>query len=274
MSVLQAVILGVVQGLTEFLPISSSAHLAIVPWLAGWSFEPHAAFLFDVLVQLGTLVPLLVIFRADLARILLSLARVVLQRAGSWSGDARLGLWVVVGTLPAAAIGLLVKDRVEAAFAEPRSVFVFLLVTALILVAGERMARRQRDLSQLSAVDAILVGLAQALALFPGISRSGATIATGRARGFARAEAARFSFLLAIPALVGAGLVAATDLGAVAGSADLLWPIIAGTLTSAVVGYLAIRWLLAFLGRHSLNVFAIYCVAIAIAGLALSAVRG
>ncbi|MGH2607319.1 MAG: undecaprenyl-diphosphatase UppP [Anaerolineales bacterium] len=271
---LQAVILGVVQGLTEFLPVSSSAHLAIVPWLAGWSFEPHAAFLFDVLVQLGTLVPLLVIFRADLARILLGLARVVLQRGGSWSGDARLGLWVVVGTLPAAAIGLLVRDQVEAAFAEPRAVFVFLLMTGLILVAGEQMARRQRDLSQLSAIDAILVGLAQALALFPGISRSGATIATGRARGFARAEAARFSFLLAIPALAGAGLVAATDLGALAGSADLLLPIVAGTLTSAFVGYLAIRWLLAFLARRSLHVFAIYCVAIAIAGLVLSAVRG
>jgi undecaprenyl-diphosphatase len=274
LTVLQAVILGIVQGLTEFVPVSSSAHLAIVPWLAGWSFEPHAAFLFDVLVQLGTLIPLFVIFRADLARILLGLARAVLQPGGSWTDDARLGLWVMVGTLPAAALGLVVKDRVEAAFAEPRAIFVFLLITGLILVAGERLARRQRGLSQLSAVDAIIVGLAQALALFPGLSRSGATIAAGRARGFSRAEAARFSFLLAIPALAGAGLVAATDLGTVEGVSDLLVPIVAGTVASAVVGYLAIRWLLAFLARRSLNVFAVYCFALAIAGLVLSAVRG
>lgn len=274
MTVLQAVILGIVQGLTEFVPVSSSAHLAIVPWLAGWSFEPHAAFLFDVLVQLGTLVPLLVIFRADLARILLGLARAVLQRGASWTDDARLGLWVMVGTLPAAALGLVVKDRVEAAFAEPRAVFVFLLITGLILVAGERMARRQRDLRQLSAVDAVIVGLAQALALFPGLSRSGTTIAAGRARGFSRPEAARFSFLLAIPALAGAGLVAAADLGAVQGFSDLSLPLIAGTLASAGVGYVAIRWLLAFLARRSLNVFAIYCFAVAIAGLLLSSVRG
>ncbi len=274
MTVLQAVILGIVQGLTEFVPVSSSAHLAIVPWLAGWSFEPHAAFLFDVLVQLGTLVPLLVIFRADLARILLGVAKAVLRRGGSWNDDARLGLWVILGTVPAAVIGLAIKDRVEAAFAEPRVVFVFLMITGLMLIAGERMARRNRDLGQLSAVDAIIVGLAQAFAIFPGISRSGSTIAAGRARGFERAEAARFSFLLAIPALAGAGLVAATELSAVEGFSDLLGPIVAGTVAAAVVGYLAIRWLLAFLARRSLTVFAIYCFAVAIAGLVLGAVRG
>lgn len=274
MTILQAVILGIVQGLTEFLPVSSSAHLAIVPWVAGWSLEPHVAFLFDVLVQLGTLIPLLVIFRADLARILRGLAHAVLRRGASWDDDARLGLWVVVGTLPAAVIGLLIKDQVEAAFAEPRSVFLFLLITALILVAGERMARSNRTLGRLSAVDAVSVGLAQALALFPGISRSGSTIAAGRARGLARAEAARFSFLLAIPALAGAGLVAATDLGAVEGVSDLVGPILAGALTSAVVGYLAIRWLLAFLARRSLIVFAVYCFSVGIAGLVLSAFRG
>lgn len=274
MTVLQAVILGVVQGLTEFLPVSSSAHLAIVPWLAGWAFDPHAAFLFDVLVQMGTLIPLLVVFRADLTRIALGLARALLRRGEVWNEEARLGLWVILGTLPAAAIGMAVKDRVEAAFADPRAVFVFLLITGILLMGGERMARGRHERGPVSAGDAILVGLAQALALFPGISRSGATIAAGRARGLPRPEAARFSFLLAVPALAGAGLVAALDLGAAPAARGLLGPIAAGMLAAAVVGYLAIRWLLAFLARRSLTVFAVYCFALGLAGLLLGAIRG
>jgi undecaprenyl-diphosphatase len=274
MSLFQAFVLGVVQGLTEFLPISSSAHLAIVPWLAGWQLEPRAAFLFDVLVQVGTLLPLLVVFRDDLIRMAGALLRALRGRERPWSPDARLGAWVLVATIPAAVIGLLVKDRVEAAFSDLRAVFVFLMFTSLLLFLGERLARRVKALSQLTAVDAVRVGLAQAVALFPGISRSGATMSAGRALGLARPDAARFSFLMAIPALAGAGLIAGMDLFSTRGFADWLLPIAVGFVTSAIVGYVAIRWLLRYLATRTLYPFAVYCLALGVAGLILSALRG
>jgi undecaprenyl-diphosphatase len=273
MSLFQAFVLGIVQGLTEFLPISSSAHLAIVPWLAGWRLEPRAAFLFDVLVQVGTLLPLLVVFRHDLIQMAGALVRALGGRERPWSPDARLGLWVIVATIPAAVIGLLVKDRIEVAFSDLRAVFVFLTFTSLILVLGEQLARRRKALSQLTAVDAVSVGLAQAVALFPGISRSGATMSAGRAVGLARPDAARFSFLMAIPALAGAGLIAGMDLFSTSGLADWLLPIGVGFVTSALVGYVAIRWLLGYLQKRTLYPFAVYCLAVGVAGLILSALR-
>jgi undecaprenyl-diphosphatase len=273
-TLLQAIVLGVVQGLTEFLPISSSAHLVIVPWLAGWELEPTATFVFDVLVQVGTLVPLLIIFWADLTRITLAVGRALLRRERPWSGDARLGLWVAVATLPAAGIGIAFKEQVAASFSDVEFVFLSLLITSLMLFACDWFARKLKDLAGLTFWESLWMGLAQALALVPGISRSGATIAAGRTLGLAHADAARFSFLMAIPALAGAGLVAGVDLVSMPSFSAWALPIAVGFLTSAVVGYLAIRWLLAFLTRHGLYVFAVYCLVLGTGGLLLGALRG
>ncbi len=274
MTWLQAIVLGIVQGLTEFLPISSSAHLVLVPWLMGWSLESEAAFVFDVLVQLGTLVSVIVYFRADL----LGMARAMLVglRRGQFVTDAtaRLGWMVLLASVPAAVIGLLIKPWVERAFASPTAVCVFLLVNAALMAGAERLAKMARNLTAIHSRDALWIGAAQALALFPGISRSGSTISAGIVRRFLRPEAARFSFLMSIPVMLGAGLVASVDLVQSPSTAQQIGPIFVGFTAAAIVGYLAIHWLLRFLARHPLTVFSIYCAVIGLAGLMLSAVRG
>jgi undecaprenyl-diphosphatase len=270
----QALVLGTVQGLTEFLPVSSSAHLVLVPWLLGWDLEPEAAFVFDVLVQLGTLAAVVIYFWRDLVHMLRSTAAAVISRRRT--GDAFLHLtWLVVlGTLPAVAAGLLLKPLVEAAFASPAAVSLFLLVTAGLLLAAERAGRRSAPLESATGGDAVWVGLAQALSIFPGISRSGSTIAAGLARGLQRPAAARFSFLLSIPVMIGAGLVAGLDLAALPGAATYAPTVLVGFVAAAIVGYLSIRWLLSFVGRHSLAIFGIYCLAAGLAGLLLAWLRG
>ncbi len=205
MSLLQALLLGVVQGLTEFLPISSSAHLVLVPWLLGWTLEPRFAFVFDVLVQLGTLVAVIAVQWPFLVRISRSTWNGLRSRRPLAGADSRLAWLLLLGTAPAAAAGLVLHDAVEAAFADPATVSGFLLVTAVLLLAAERFGRPARSLHTLGWVDALIIGLAQALALFPGISRSGSTIAAGLGRGLQRPEAARVSFLLVIPVMAGAG---------------------------------------------------------------------
>jgi undecaprenyl-diphosphatase len=181
---------------------------------------------------------------------------------------------LVLASLPAAAAGLLLKPVVEAAFGSPAAVCGFLLVTAVILMLGERVGRRTRGLHDLRAVDALWIGLAQAVSLFPGISRSGATIAGGLARHLQRPGAARFSFLMSVPVLIGAGLVAVNDLAAAPVEPGFLTALVAGTATAAVSGYFAIRWLLGYLARRSLTVFAAYCAAVGLAGLAVGVLRG
>jgi undecaprenyl-diphosphatase len=274
LSWLQAIVLGIVQGLTEFLPISSSAHLVLVPWLLGWTFDPKTAFVFNVLVQMGTLVAVLIYFRADLLAILRAMWAGVLRRQPLAEPDSRLGWMIALASLPAAVAGLVFKDWVEQAFASPLAVCVFLIVNAALMLGAERLARLQRRLNDVNAGDALAIGSAQALALFPGISRSGSTISAGIVRGLVRPEAARFSFLMSIPVMVGAGLVAGIDLVRSPASLEQVGPILAGFTAAAVVGYLAIRWLLGFLARNSLIPFAAYCTAIGVAGLTIFLVRG
>jgi undecaprenyl-diphosphatase len=270
----QALVLGIVQGLTEFLPVSSSAHLVLVPWALGWDVDPEAAFVFDVLVQLGTLVAVVIYFWTDLMQMLRSTLRAAIARRRTGDAHLRLTWLVVLGTIPAVAAGLLLKPVVEAAFGSPTAVSVFLLVTAGLLLGAERFGRPAAPLESATWIDALWVGLAQALSIFPGISRSGSTIAAGLTRGLQRTAAARFSFLLSIPVMIGAGLVAGLDLAALPGAAAYVPTVLVGFVAAAVVGYLSIRWLLAFVSRHSLTVFSLYCLAAGVAGLLLSWLRG
>jgi undecaprenyl-diphosphatase len=273
MTLLQALVLGIVQGATEFLPISSSGHLVLVPWLLGWRFEPGVAFVFDVLVQWGTLAAVLVYFRDDLIRLVKAAVGQLAQGRPLGSADARLAWALAAASLPAALLGLLLKDLVETAFGDPLAVSLFLLVTALLLGLSERIGRRRRTMHEVGLLDALLIGLAQAAALFPGISRSGATIAGGLMRDLRRAEAARFSFLMSVPVMIGAGAIALLDLGGMASAAEQLPALIAGFLSAALVGYVAIRWLLAYLASHRLTVFVIYCALLGLTGVGISLLR-
>lgn len=273
MTLLQGLLLGIVQGATEFLPISSSGHLVLVPWVLGWQLQPQTAFLFDVLVQMGTLLAVLAYFRADLLAILRAMLR---GRPGSgrMPAKARLGWLLLLASLPGAAGGLLLKGAIAASFEQPVSVSAFLLLTALLLFLAEWLGARRRTLDQMTALDALWVGLAQTLALFPGVSRSGATLAGGMLRQVERAEAARFSFLMAVPIMLGAGAVALLDLSQAPLAAQALPPIIAGFISSAAVGYAAVHWLLGYLQRRSLVPFAIYCLVVGLAGLLAGGLGG
>lgn len=267
MNILQAVVLGIVQGLTEFLPVSSSAHLVLVPWALGWEFDPEPAFVFNVLIQLGTLVGVIVYFRADLLSLVRAAVRGLVSHHPLADPDSRLAWLIALATLPAAAAGVLIKPLVEQAFENPAIVSAELLVTAGLLWLGERVGRRQRSLTGLTAHDALWVGIAQAFALFPGISRSGSTIAAGLGRDLTRTDAARLSFLMSVPVMIGAGTIASLDLLASPTAFAQLAPLAAGFAVAAVVGYFSIRWFLGYLSRRPLAPFAIYCLVVGAAGL-------
>jgi undecaprenyl-diphosphatase len=274
MSPVQALILGIVQGLTEYLPVSSSAHLVLVPWALGWKFDPNAAFAFDVLVQLGTLVAVIAYFWKDLVLMLRAVVQALRQRRMTQDPYIRLAGWIVLGSVPAVLAGVSIKDAVETAFGSPVATSAFLLVTALLLFIAERFGKRLRPLEALTWKDAAWIGLAQALALFPGISRSGATISAGLLRDVDRPASARFSFLLSIPAMIGAGGLALLDLFALPSASSFVAPMFIGFVSAAIVGYASIRWMLGFVTRHSLTIFSAYCAIIGLLGLALGLVRG
>ncbi len=260
MTLLQALILGIVQGITEFLPISSSGHLVLVPHLLGWEIPADQAFVFDVLVQMGTLVAVIAYFWDDLWGIARGFLTALAHRRPLESAEARLGWYLIVATLPAVVAGLLFKDAVEAAFASPKAVGYFLWGTAALLLLGEAVGKRTRNLAQLHWADALIVGLFQVLALFPGVSRSGSTITGGMVRHFDRPTAARFSFLMSVPVMAGAGVVALKDMLAMPAVGHVALPVAVGFLAALVSGYAAIRWLLRYLGSHNLLGFALYCV--------------
>lgn len=275
MTILQALILGIVQGLTEYIPVSSSAHLVLVPWLLGWSFEPNAAFVFDILVQWGTLVGVIVYFWRDIWAIVRAVLQGLIRRAPFGTLEARLGWLLVLAMIPAGLAGVLLKDFFAPFFSDPKAVALLLFVTAAILIAAERFSSQRRRLADMNAADAVIVGAWQALSIFPGISRSGATIVGGMLRGLDRTSAARFSFLLSVPALLGAGLVALKDLFDTPNlSGALGLPIIVGFLAAAVSGYLCIRWLMRFVQQHRLTVFAVYCAAFGAFCLVIGLARG
>jgi undecaprenyl-diphosphatase len=203
-SVFEAIVLGITQGLTEFLPISSTAHLRIVPAFAGWE-DPGAAF--TAVTQLGTMAAVLLYFRADLIRIGLAWLRSLRDPAERRELDARIGWYIVLGTIPIGIFGLAFKDQIENGARDLYLISIALIVLGLVLLVAERVSSRDRTLEEIGTRDGIAIGLAQALALVPGVSRSGATITAGLFRGFEREAAARFSFLLSVPAVVLSGLL-------------------------------------------------------------------
>jgi len=274
MTILQGIILGVIQGATEFIPVSSSGHLVLAPWLLGWQFEPEAAFAFDVLVQMGTLLAVIAYFWRDLREIALAMAAGLLQGKPLEESRARLGWLILAATAPAGVIGLVFKDFFERNFGDPAQAAIQLLVTAALLAASEWMVGRAPRQEDPRLSDAIAIGFWQALSILPGISRSGATIAGGLTRGLRREAAARFSFLMSIPVMLGAGGLAFKDLVQDGGLSSLLPALIAGFLAAAVVGFATIAWLQRYLRAHPLYVFAAYCAAFGVACLLVAWLRG
>lgn len=260
MSFLQSLILGIVQGLTEFLPVSSSAHLVLVPYLLNWKIPESQIFPFDVLVQLGTLAAVIIYFRKDLWNIIRAFVKGIAQRKPFADEESCLGWYLILATIPAGLAGVFLKERVEAAFNNPRLTAYFLFVTAVLLVAAEFFGRRTRQLGSIKWHDALWIGAFQAFAIFPGISRSGATITGGMTRHLERPAAARFSFLMSIPIMLAAGVFSLPDLFGVPNLTAFLPVLSVGFITAGVVGYLAIHWLISFLSKRSLFYFAAYCV--------------
>ncbi len=259
MTLLQSIILGIIQGASEFLPISSSGHLVLAPYVFGWNIPPREAFVFDVLVQVATLSAVIIYYWKDLGQILKSMFRGIVSRKPLNDPHSRLGWYLILATIPAGLAALLFKDIFEKAFSSPKASAIFLIFTSIFLLIAEIFGSRNRSLDTASWFDALLIGIFQVFALFPGISRSGSTISGGMLRGFNRESSARFSFLMAVPVMSAAGVLAISDLIT---SPDLLskLPIyIAGFITAALVGYLAIRWFISYLSNKSLYLFAGYC---------------
>lgn len=266
MNPLQSIILGIVQGAAEFLPISSSGHLVLAPWAFGWG---NPGLLFDTLVHWGTLLAVLAYFWNDLWALLRAWVDSVLRRRVD-SAEARMAWLILAATIPGAVIGYLFEDYFESLFASPGTVALLLVVTGLVLVASDAAHRRVRRIQHPRLSDAILIGFAQAAAIAPGLSRSGLTIAAGVFRGLTREAAARFSFLLSVPIILGAGLSQiGKSLGAAGGTAWL--PLVLGFVSAAASGYLAIRFLLRFVRQHRLWPFAVYCWLVAAAVLVAGA---
>lgn len=259
MTLFQSILLGIVQGLTEFIPISSSGHLVLVPHLLGWQLPAEDAFIFDVLVQVATLVAVFAYFWNDLVAIARDFFLGIINRRPFGYPQSCLAWYLVLATIPAGAMGLLIRSSIEQAFGSPEATGFFLFVTSGLLLIAEKAGRRVRSLEHLTWRDALWIGCFQIMSLFPGVSRSGATIAGGMTRDLQRPDAARFSFLMSIPIMLAAGLLAAWDLKDVPNLEHTLPLFIPGFITAAVVGYISIRWLIGFLTRRPLYVFAAYC---------------
>lgn len=263
----EAIVLGLAQGLTEFLPISSTGHLRIIPAFAGWD-DPGA--MFTAVVQLGTMLAVVLYFRQDLQRITRVWLRSFRDRGVRDDLDARMGWYITLATVPIVVFGLIFRDQIETGARNLYLIGTVLIVLGLILLLAEAVGSRTRTLEEVTRTDAIWVGLAQAMALVPGTSRSGATITAGLFLGLERGAAARFSFLLSIPAVVLSGLYGLTDL--IAGEDEVSF----GALTIAIVvafvsGYASIAFLLRYLANHSTLIFVIYRVALGAAVIALTA---
>ncbi|MCW2899802.1 MAG: undecaprenol kinase [Streptosporangiaceae bacterium] len=248
--------LGVVQGLTEFLPISSSGHLLIVPKFLGWG-DPGAPF--TAVIQLGTMAAVLIYFGKDLIRILTTWARSLWKKDLRSHHDARMGWYIGLGTIPIGVLGLVLKDFIEK---PARNLWLnagSLIVMGLVLMVAEWAGRKKREVHDLSLRDGLIIGGFQCLALIPGSSRSGSTITGALFLGYTREAAARYSFLLSVPAVVLSGLF---ELRKVSTGGLQLGPTVVATIVSFVVGYASIAWLLKFLVRHSTLLFVYYRVAL------------
>jgi undecaprenyl-diphosphatase len=268
-SVLEAIVLGIVQGLTEFLPISSTAHLRIVPAFFGWE-DPGAAF--TAVTQLGTMAAVLLYFRHELLRIASAWLASVRDPSRRRELDARLGWYIVIGTIPIGIFGLIFRHQIENGARDLYVIGIALIALGLLLGAADATAKHDRRLEEITTRDGLIVGFAQAAALVPGVSRSGATITAGLFRGLERRSAARFSFLLSVPAVVLSGafellsIVNGEEGGHLNGALELG----IATLLAFVVGYFSIAFLLRYLAHHSTEVFVVYRVVLGAAVLALA----
>ncbi len=256
MNLFHALILGIIQGLTEFIPVSSTAHLLIGQQLFNIPAD-EAMFSFLVIVQLGTLISLFAFYWKDLVSILK--ATFDFRRA---TPERNLGIYIVVATIPALLAGYLLRDAVEALFETPLlQASIRLFSAATLLTLAEVLTRKNRTLDSMTWLDALIVGLFQIIAVFPGASRSGSTITGGLFRGFDRVSAARFAFLMSVPVLLAAGGYEMLDVLQMPNLGNFLPLLAVGFVTAAVVGWFAIKWLIDYLSKRSLYVFAGYCAA-------------
>ncbi len=287
MLIIEAIVLGLVQGLTEFIPISSSGHLIIVPWLFGWEDKILNSLLFDVALHLGTLIAVLWYFAADWVCLIRAGIDSILQRRIGNDADRRMAWFLIVGCIPGGIVGVLAESKITSMFHEPgtphlRSAMIAMAVIIALLGAllfwAERLARHVRGMNQMTWRDSILIGLSQALAIFPGVSRSGSTITAGLALGLKRDAAARFSFLLGAPIIAGAGAKSMLELasqfrhGQVPSGGLLLFAV--GFVVAALSGYLCIKFLLRYLQRHSTDIFVYYRWALAALIVVVALLRG
>jgi undecaprenyl-diphosphatase len=259
----QALILGIVQGLSEFLPISSSAHLTLVPWLFHW---PDPGLGFDVALHFGTLVAVLWYFRAEWIKLLGAAKQIVVQRGAKTEEERRVG-YLILATIPGAIAGLLLEKQAESTFRDPRLIATTLIVMGVVLWAVDKWARTDRGLGTMRGMDALTIGLAQMFAIIPGVSRSGSTITAGRALAFTRESAAVFSFLMSMPIIAAAAML---KLPHVIKTEGVTPPLVVGVVASAVSGWLAISVLLRFVTRRSYGVFAAYRVILGLLVLAIA----
>jgi len=259
MSILQAIVFGAVQGLTEFLPISSTAHLVLLPWFLGW---PDPGLAFDVALHLGTLVALLIYFRADWFALIASGLGVL--RGRTQSPGARMAMMIVAATIPGAVAGALFEHKVEESLRSPALIAMMLIIMALVLVAAEIVGRRKKSIDEISWPEAMTVGIAQAFAIVPGVSRSGSTISAGLFCSMKRDAAARFSFYLSAPIIAGAVGKKMIDIAQSGLSLDQLTPFVVGIIFSGIIGYAAIAFLMRYLQTHNTYLFVFYRIALGI----------
>lgn len=265
MGLLEAVVLGIVQGLTEFIPISSTAHVRLVPAFLGWE-DPGAAF--TAVTQIGTLAAVFVYFRREILALSTAFFEALRARKPLGTPDARMAWYILLGTIPIGVFGLLFKDMIESDFRSLTVIAGSLIILALLLLLAEKLGRRDRPFSRIGMLDTMLIGLAQAVALVPGASRSGTTITAGLFLNLNREDAARFSFLLSIPAITLSGLYQLYELRAVL-VGDLGLALVVAVLVSGIVGYLSIEFLLRYLRSHSTNLFIVYRIVLGLGILLL-----
>jgi len=267
----EAFLLGIIQGLTEFIPVSSTAHLLIGQRLLGLPAD-DAMFSFLVLVQIGTIVSLFFYFWKDLISILVDTLKNLggLRNFNSLPENAKMGWYIIIATIPALVAGYLLKDAVEALFRLPLLEAAIRLFSAAILLSlAEWLTQKDRQLNTMNWLDALVVGLFQIIAVFPGASRSGSTISGGMFRGFDRPSAARFAFLMSVPVMLAAGAYEMLDVVRMPGLTEFLPALAVGFVTAAIVGWLAVRWLLRYLANHSLYAFSAYCAVVGMVVLIL-----
>jgi len=273
LSIIQSIILGIIQGITEFFPISSSGHLVVLPFIFRWEYIP---LYFTVTVHFGTLIAVLFVFYRDIYNILKSFAMALFFPKKKDRQSLMLGIFIIIGSIPAAVAGFLIAEVAEGFFSSPLLVAFFLLVTAALLWTGEALAKKRSDKnnklgrdtqaakSELNYAKAFIIGIGQALAVLPGISRSGATISFGRYVGMDRKQSVRFSFLLSVPVIFGSFVfeIYRQWAGIRAGGTDIALSLALGFIFSFLAGLFAIKFILRLVEKKNLNVFAIYCVCV------------